>query len=82
MIWIENQDLGKIILSFTGLVFLYYTFWVIFLPFVDEEYKDRVSAFFPPLTLALTIPSAIGSSVFLLLLVRAYHLVRLDRSNK
>lgn len=80
MIWIENRDLGKIILTITGLIFLYYTLWVIVLPFVDDEYIDRVSAFFPPLTLALTIPSVIGTSVFLLLLGRAYHLVLVDRS--
>ena len=79
MIWIENRDLGKVYLSVTFVAFAYYTLWVIVLPFVEPEYKDRVSAFFPPLQLALLVPSVIGATVFTLLLCRAYHLVSLDR---
>jgi len=79
MIWIENSDLGKVILTLTGVSFVYYTLWVIVLPFVDEEYLDSVSIYFPPLELALVIPAIAGTSVFIALLLRAYHLVCLDR---
>ena len=79
MIWVENSDLGKAILTLTGISFVYYTFWVIVLPFVDEEYLDSVSIYFPPLELALVIPAITGITVFIALLLRAYHLVCLDR---
>ena len=79
MIWIENSDLGKVILTLTGILFVYYTLWVIVLPFVDEEYLEIVSIYFPPLELALAIPAITGTSVFIVLLLRAYHLVCLDR---
>lgn len=82
MIWIENSDLGKLILTFTGVIFLYYTLWVIVLPFVDKEYLDSVSIYFPPLELALAIPAITGSTVFIALLLRAYHLVCLDRKRE
>lgn len=78
-IWIENRDLGKLCLTLTGIAFFYYTLWVIVLPFVDEEYKAQISAYFPPLPLAFIIPSLIGTSVFVALLIRAYQLVLLDR---
>ncbi len=79
MIWIENRDIGRFWLIIASLGFFYYTLWVIGLPFVDEDYKATVSQFFPPLELALIIPSAIGSIVFIALVARAYHLVRLSR---
>jgi len=82
MIWVENCELGKAILTLTFLSFVYYTLWVIVLPFVDEEYLDSVSAFFPPLELALAIPAFIGSFVFVSLLIRAYQLVKLDRQEQ
>lgn len=82
MIWIENRELGKIILTLTLASFVYYTLWVIVLPFVDKEYLDSVSIYFPPLELALAIPAFIGSFVFIVLLLRAYHLVKLDREQE
>ena len=44
------------------------------------QYKDLLSGFFPPVELALGIPSLIGSVLFLSLLARAYFLVRKDRA--
>ena len=80
MVWIENRDLGKVYLSVTLTLFAYYTLWVIVLPFVEPEYKETVSAFFPPLELALIVPAVLGVTLFTLLLGRAYQLVCLDRS--
>jgi len=80
MVWLENRTLGKLILTLTSLFFGYYTFWIILLPFVDADYKAAVAGLFPPVELALIIPSVVGSSVFTLLLIRAYHLVCIDRA--
>ena len=81
-IWIENRDLGKLLLSLTFISFFYYTLWVIALPFVQSEYKETINAFFPPVELALIIPSSIGTLIFLTLFARAYQLVRLDREQE
>ena len=82
MIWIENRDLGKVILSLTFILFFYYTLWVIVLPFVDEDYKETINAYFPPVELALVIPSSIGTIIFLSLLLRAYTLIKMDRERE
>ncbi len=78
---LESQFLGRLILGGTLLLFAYYTLWVIGLPFVDAEYKKSVSAFFPPVELALGIPSLLGTILFGALFLRAYYLVRLDRKD-
>jgi hypothetical protein len=51
-----------------------------FFPFF--QYKDFVGGFFPPVEFALGIPSLIGSSIFLVLIARAYYLVRKDRNEE
>ena len=80
MLWIENRDIGKILLSLISLLFAYYTFWIILLPFVDAEYKIQVAAFFPRVEIGLMIPAALGALVFIGLWARAYHLVQTDRA--
>ena len=80
MLWIENRHLGKILLSITSLLFAYYTFWIILLPFVDAEYKPQVSAFFPRVEIGLIIPAALGALVLFVLWARAYQLVQADRA--
>ena len=82
MFKIENQDLGKVLLFLTSVFFFYYTLWVLALPFVDEDYKEIVTAYFPPVELALGIPSAISTVLFLLLLLNAYRLVKFDRDQE
>ena len=79
MVWIENQLLGQLWLTLTGLLFLYYTLWVIGLPFVEEDYKEALASYFPPLELALGVPAFLGSTLFLSLLLRAYQLTLMDR---
>ncbi len=76
---LESQLAGRLILGLTAIGFAYYTLWVIALPFVDAEYKKQVSAFFPPVELALGIPSLVGTVLFCGLFFRAYYLVTLDR---
>lgn len=82
MFKIENQVLGKVLLFLTSVFFFYYTLWVLALPFVDEDYKEIVTAYFPPVELALGIPSAISTVLFLLLLLNAYRLVKFDRDQE
>jgi len=82
MFRLENRDFGKLLLFLTSIFFFYYTLWVLALPFVDEDYKKTVTAYFLPVELALGIPSAIGTSVFLLLLLNAYRLVKFDRDQE
>ena len=80
MLWIENRDLGKILIALTLVFFFYYTFWIIVLPFVDEEYKQQVAAFFPAVEIALFIPAATATLMFAMLWARAYQLVQADRT--
>lgn len=80
MLWIENRDLGKLILSLTAIFFAYYTFWIIVLPFVDSEYEPQVAAFFPKVEIGLIVPAALGAFVLLILWARAYQLVQTDRA--
>ncbi len=79
---LENSTLGRINLFLVAVLVAYYSLWVIGLPFVEPEYRDFAAAFFPPVELALAIPAALGSTVFLVLLARAYWLVRQDRNEE
>lgn len=54
---ISDHDKGKQILIFTSIIFLYYTLWIIGLPFIDD---DRLQSFFYPQHLALLIPAICG----------------------
>lgn len=76
---LENETVGKLNLVLLSLFFTYYTVWVIVLPFVDADYLPLVHRFFPPVEVALGVPALVGSTAFLLLLIRAYYLVRKDR---
>jgi len=72
-------------LGFTGLTLsllfvLYYTLWIIGLPFVQPEYQQLVSSFFPPISIGLGVPAAIGTTAFLFLFLEAYYLVCKDRA--
>jgi len=80
--FLENRLFGLATLIFISVFLFYYTIWVIVLPFVSEPYKSLVSRFFPPVSVALAIPVAIGSFVSLLLLGRAFHLVCQDRKKE
>ena len=82
MLWIENRDLGKILIAFTLITIAYYTFWIIVLPFVDCEYKEQVATYFLPVEIALFIPTATGTFVFAILWARAYQLVLQDRASE
>lgn len=80
--FLENRHFGLATLIFISVFLFYYTIWVIVLPFVSEPYESLVSRFFPPVSVALAIPVAIGSFVSLLLLGRAFHLVCQDRKKE
>lgn len=80
--FLENRLFGLATLIFISVFLFYYTLWVIVLPFVSEPYQSIVSQYFPPVSLALAIPAAMGSFVSLLLLGRAFHLVCQDRARE
>ena len=78
----ENKVKGVINIGLSSLFFLYYSLWVIGLPFVDEEYAAVIHKFFPPVEYALGIPCVVFGIIFMILLVKAYMLVCYDRKNK
>lgn len=78
---ISDHDKGKQILIFTSIIFLYYTLWIIGLPFIDD---DRLQSFFYPQHLALLIPAICGLCfvgglvIFTLYHIRSY----ISKNNK
>jgi len=81
----ESRTVGTFYLGLIGVLFIYYTAWVIGLPFVDESYQHLVKRIFPlPVEYALGIPCALAATLLSALWLRAYQLVRQDRreSNK
>jgi len=63
----------------TGAMLVYYTLWVIGLPFVDPVYLHYVSRLFPAIRLAFVIPAGISSLVFIFLFLQALYLVKKER---
>ncbi|XP_043251337.1 dolichol phosphate-mannose biosynthesis regulatory protein [Colletes gigas] len=53
----SDCEKGKVILIVTLVLFLYYTIWVIGLPFIDD---NRVQSLFGSHNLALIIPAVLG----------------------
>lgn len=78
---VSDHDKGKRILIFTSIIFLYYTLWIIGLPFIDD---DRLQSFFYPQHLALLIPAICGLCfvgglvIFTLYHIRSY----ISKNNK
>ncbi len=56
---LDDSTLGKLVLITSGILYLYYTFWIYVLPFADDE--DWMTIFFPPIRYALLVPAVIGS---------------------
>jgi len=75
----ENHRYAIFVLSLSTLLLIYYSLWVLALPFVDKVYLPYISWFFPAIHLAFVIPVGIGCCVSLLLFLRAFYLVRADR---
>jgi len=67
----SDRQRGKVILILTFVLFLYYTVWVIGLPFIDD---GRLRSFFYSHDLALIIPASFGL-IFVggLILFTIYH---------
>ncbi|CAK9806748.1 hypothetical protein ANTPLA_LOCUS5010 [Anthophora plagiata] len=67
----SDRKKGKAILIVTSILFLYYTIWVIGLPFIDD---NRIRSFFGSHNIALVIP-AISGLCFIggLVLFTIYH---------
>jgi len=68
----SDRQKGKAILILTFISFLYYTIWVIGLPFIDH---DKLRSFFYSYDLALIIPASAGL-IFIggLILFTIYHI--------
>lgn len=67
----SDRQKGKVILILTLVLFLYYTVWVIGLPFIDD---DRLRSLFYSYDLALIVPATAGL-IFIggLVLFTMYH---------
>jgi len=67
----SDRQRGKAILILTFILFLYYTIWVIGLPFIDH---DKLRSLFYHYDLALIIPATVGL-IFIggLILFTIYH---------
>ncbi|XP_011499011.1 PREDICTED: dolichol phosphate-mannose biosynthesis regulatory protein [Ceratosolen solmsi marchali] len=67
-----DQERGKALLITASIIFIYYTIWVIGLPFIDD---NRVKTLFYPQNIALMVP-AISGLCFVggLMIFTAYHL--------
>ncbi|KAL4219646.1 Dolichol phosphate-mannose biosynthesis regulatory protein [Mactra antiquata] len=55
----SDQLVGAGLLTCTGLAFLYYTLWVIVLPFVDDE-QTLIHNMFPDRKFAIILPLLAG----------------------
>lgn len=68
----SDRQKGKAVLILTFVLFLYYTVWVIGLPFIDD---DRLRSLFYSHDLALMIPASLGL-IFIggLILFTVYHI--------
>ncbi|OAD52587.1 hypothetical protein WN48_00747 [Eufriesea mexicana] len=79
----SDRKKGKVILILTSILFLYYTIWIIGLPFIDDK---RIRSFFGSNNVALIVP-AISGLCFIggLVLFTIYHVKPYfsnDKSNK
>eukprot|EP00762_Andalucia_godoyi_P007692 ANDGO_07938.mRNA.1 Dolichol phosphate-mannose biosynthesis regulatory protein len=56
----SNADrlLGGSMLAFATVLFVYYTFWIILTPFIDEDHF--IQAYFPARHYAIVVPTVIG----------------------
>jgi len=75
----NNKNFALCVLVLTAAVLLYYSLWVLGLPFVNEQYLPSVERLFPAIHLAFVIPMGLGCFVSLLLFSRAFYLVSQDR---
>lgn len=76
----NDRKRGKVILILTSSLFLYYTIWIIGLPFIDD---NRIRSFFGSHNIALIIP-AVSGLCFIggLVLFTIYHVKPYFSSNK
>lgn len=76
----SDRKRGKAILILTSSLFLYYTIWIIALPFIDD---NRIRSFFGSHNIALIIP-AVSGLCFIggLVLFTIYHVKPYFSSNK
>ncbi|XP_043588852.1 dolichol-phosphate mannose synthase subunit 2 [Bombus pyrosoma] len=76
----SDRKTGKVILILTSSLFLYYTIWIIGLPFIDD---NRIRSFFGSHNIALIIP-AVSGLCFIggLVLFTIYHVKPYFSSNK
>lgn len=56
---IDDSTLGRSILFVSGLFYMYYTFWIYAVPFVDDN--NFLLLLFPPVKFALLVPATLGT---------------------
>ncbi|XP_028394834.1 dolichol phosphate-mannose biosynthesis regulatory protein-like [Dendronephthya gigantea] len=69
-----DQVVGMAMMSLGSLIFIYYTLWVVLLPFVDADhviqsyFPDRMYAMLIPVVAGVLALLVIGSFIFVILL--------------
>lgn len=58
---LTDRAIGSIALAVGTVLMLYYTIWMVGMPFVDSEHFSQ--ALFPPKVYGLMIPSALGGTI-------------------
>jgi len=66
-------------LSLLGIFFLYFTIWIIGVPFVEEQHLHHFNRLFAAVEIGLILPAAVGTFTSVFLFSKAIFLVRQDR---
>jgi dolichyl-phosphate mannosyltransferase polypeptide 2 regulatory subunit len=53
----SDKSLGFLLLSTAVIIFLYYTVWVLVLPFADKQHP--INSYFPPQYYAIALPATV-----------------------
>ncbi|KAK3611663.1 hypothetical protein CHS0354_012035 [Potamilus streckersoni] len=73
---VKDKVIGWCLVDLSSIIFIYYTIWVIILPFVDKE--QRIHYLFPDIVYAVAIPLMTG--VLGLLFIGSFIAITLLRS--
>ncbi|OPJ67861.1 dolichol phosphate-mannose biosynthesis regulatory protein [Patagioenas fasciata] len=78
MATITDRLVGFCLVAFSLLLFVYYTFWIVILPFIDSDYG--IHRYFLPREFAVIIPVVAG--LVLLLFIGIFIMVVMWKSKK
>ncbi|XP_065504811.1 dolichol phosphate-mannose biosynthesis regulatory protein isoform X1 [Caloenas nicobarica] len=78
MATVTDRLVGFGLVAFSLLLFMYYTFWIVILPFIDSDYG--IHRYFLPREFAVIIPVVAG--LVLLLFIGIFIMVMMWKSRK